>query len=149
MYLIKNAWKNVIRSKGRNLLIGLIVLVISTSACISLSIRESAENIEESGLENTEITGQIAVDRQSMMKSMEESNADQSQMKEKISQTQELSVSALEKYATAKSVKNFYYTMTTSLNGNNIEEISSENMSDEDDSSDSNSQNIKNHRMQN
>ena len=93
--------------KGEIFLIGLIVLVISTSACISLSIRESAENIEESGLENTEITGQIAVDRQSMMKSMEESNADQSQMKEKISQTQELSVSALEKYVTAKSVKNF------------------------------------------
>lgn len=149
MYLIKNAWKNVIRSKGRNLLIGLIVLVIATSACISLSIREAAENAKESGLENTEITGQIAVDRQSMMESMRESNADQSQMKEKISQTQELSVSELEKYATSKSVKNFYYTMTASLNGKNIEEISSENGSNEDDSSDSGDQNIKNHRMEN
>lgn len=64
MYVIKNAWKNVIRSKGRNILIGLIVLVVSISACISLSIRQAAENAQEDGLENVEITGQITVDRQ-------------------------------------------------------------------------------------
>ena len=86
MYLLKNAWKNVIRSKGRNLLIGLIVLIISVSACISLSIREAAENAKKDGLKNTEITGQIAVDRQSLMEDMNQSGADRSEMKEKMSQ---------------------------------------------------------------
>ena len=124
MYVIKNAWKNVIRSKGRNILIGLIVLVVSISACISLSIRQAAESAQEDGLENVEITGQITVDRQSMMESMGEAGADRSQMKEKMADMEELSVEDLQKYAKSSSVKNFYYTLTTSLDGSNIEEVS-------------------------
>ena len=124
MYVIKNAWKNVIRSKGRNILIGLIVLVVSISACISLSIRQAAESAQEDGLENVEITGQITVDRQSMMQSMGEAGADRSQMKEKMADMEELSVEDLKKYAKSSSVKNFYYTLTTSLDGSNIEEVS-------------------------
>lgn len=89
MYVIKNAWKNVIRSKGRSILIGLIVLVVSISACISLSIRQAAESAQEDGLENVEITGQITVDRQSMMESMGEAGADRSQMKEKMADMEE------------------------------------------------------------
>lgn len=120
MYVIKNAWKNVIRSKGRNILIGLIVLVVSISVCISLSIRQAAENAQE----DVEITGQITVDRQSMMQSMGEAGADRSQMKEKMADMEELSVEDLKKYAKSSSVKNFYYTLTTSLDGSNIEEVS-------------------------
>lgn len=70
MYLLKNAWKNVTRSKGRNILIGLIVFVISVSTCISLSIRQAAEEAKTSGLDDVEITRQITVDRQSMIQSM-------------------------------------------------------------------------------
>lgn len=39
MYIIRNALKCIDRSKGRNVLIGIIVLVIAISACIGLSIR--------------------------------------------------------------------------------------------------------------
>ena len=39
MYIIRNALKCIGRSKGRNILIGIIVLVIAISACIGLSIR--------------------------------------------------------------------------------------------------------------
>lgn len=75
MYVIKNAWKNIIRSKGRNILIGLIALVVSILDCISLSIRQVAENAQEDGLENVEIIGQVTVDCQSMMQSMGEAGA--------------------------------------------------------------------------
>ncbi|MDO4168710.1 MAG: ABC transporter permease [Lachnospiraceae bacterium] len=149
MYLLKNAWKNVIRSKGRNLLIGLIVFVIATSACISLSIREAAENAKTSGLENAEITGQITVDRQSMMKSMGESGADRSQMQNQMTQIQGLSISDLKKYAKAKSVKNFYYTITASLNGNSIEAVNSSDTSNNNDPDTSNIPSGNGHRMQN
>lgn len=47
MYIIKNALKCIGRSKGRNLLIGIIVLAIATSACIGLSIRQAAEKAKE------------------------------------------------------------------------------------------------------
>ena len=42
MYIIKNAFRCIGRSVGRNLLIGIIVLVIAVSACLGLSIRQAA-----------------------------------------------------------------------------------------------------------
>jgi hypothetical protein len=42
MYIIKNAIKSISRAKVRNVLICIIALIISVSACIALSIRESA-----------------------------------------------------------------------------------------------------------
>ena len=42
MFVLKNALKCIARSKARNILIGIIVLVIATSACIGLSIRQAA-----------------------------------------------------------------------------------------------------------
>ncbi|MGN0498097.1 MAG: hypothetical protein ACI4F6_03405 [Acutalibacteraceae bacterium] len=43
MYIIKNALKSITRNKLRNILIGIIVLVIAISACVALSIRQAAE----------------------------------------------------------------------------------------------------------
>ena len=42
MYIVKNALRNLLRSKGRNILIGLIVLVIAVASCLALSIRQAA-----------------------------------------------------------------------------------------------------------
>ena len=42
MYIIKNAFRCIGRAKGRNILIGIIALVIAISACIGLSIRQAA-----------------------------------------------------------------------------------------------------------
>lgn len=39
MYILKNAWRSISRAKVRNILIGVIVLVIATSSCVALSIR--------------------------------------------------------------------------------------------------------------
>ena len=82
MYLLKNAWKSLTRSVGRNILIGLIVLVISVSCCIGLSIRQAAEQAREQTLESLSVTAQISVDRQSMMQQsmMGEGGFDKSQM---------------------------------------------------------------------
>ena len=44
MYIIKNALRCIGRSMGRNVLIGIIALVIAVSACIGLSIRQAAES---------------------------------------------------------------------------------------------------------
>lgn len=135
MYIFKNAWKNVTRSKGRNFLIGLIVVVISVSACVSLSIRVAADKAKEEGMESNNITAQITMDRQKMMQSASEAGQDRSQMREKMSEMG-LSLSDLQKYAKSTSVKDFYYTLTASFNGNNIEEVSTDTSTD-DSSSDS------------
>ncbi len=121
MYIIKNALRSISRSKGRNILIGIIIFVISLSSCLALSIREAAKSAQASALDDLEITASISPDRKSMMDSFEDRDA----MKEAISQTQGLSLEELEIYAEAESVKNFYYTYSASMNGSSIEAVDS------------------------
>ena len=65
--IIKNALKCIGRSKGRNVLISIIALVIAVSACLGLSIRQAAESAKESTLEELNITATISYDRSSMI----------------------------------------------------------------------------------
>lgn len=121
MYIIKNALKCINRAKGRNILIGVIVFVIALSACIGLSIRQAAESARTETLESLKITATISFDRQSMMSGLggkgENGKFDKDSFKEKIEGMQGLTLDEYKKYAAAKSVKDFYYTTTTSLNG--------------------------------
>ena len=59
MYIIKNALRCIARSKGRNVLIGIIALVIAVSACIGLSIRQATESAKESALDGLSVTATI------------------------------------------------------------------------------------------
>ena len=58
MYILKNAWRSITRSKGRNILIGIILFVIAVSACIALSIGEAAETARQDSEDQLSITGQ-------------------------------------------------------------------------------------------
>lgn len=119
MYIVKNALRSIGRSKGRNVLIGIIVLVIAISSCVALSIREAASSAKEQYLEELEITAQISIDRQSMMKDFKTDMSgefDRDSMKEMLTNQNELTLDELLTYAEAKSVKDFYYTGTTTVN---------------------------------
>ena len=67
MYIIKNALRCIGRAKGRNVLIGIIALIIAISACIGLSIRQASENAKTSALEGLSITATISYDRANAM----------------------------------------------------------------------------------
>lgn len=69
MYIIKNALLSIARSKERNILIGIIALAIAVSACIALSIQQSAIKAREDTLNVMNITAQISKDFDSMMQS--------------------------------------------------------------------------------
>ncbi len=142
MYIIKNALRCIGRSKGRNVLIGIIVLVIAISACIGLSIRQAAESAKEDTLSGMSVTATISVDRQSMMGNMKpgegsEGSFDKDSFKEMMGSTSSLSIEEYQKYAEASTVENFYYTVTTSLDGSDsIEPVTDE---EEETSSENNS----------
>ena len=119
MYILKNAWRSISRAKVRNILIGVIVLVIAVSSCVALSIREAASSAKEQYLEDLEVTAQISIDRGSMMKDFSkdsEGGFDRESMKEMLTNQNELTLDELQVYADAESVKDFYYTGTTSVN---------------------------------
>ena len=70
MYIIKNALRCINRSMGRNVLIGIIALVIAISACIGLSIRQAAESAKDSALAGMQITATISFNRSGAMGSI-------------------------------------------------------------------------------
>ena len=143
MYILKNAWRSISRAKVRNILIGVIVLVIAVSSCVALSIREAASSAREQYLEELEVTAQISMDRQSMMKDFsagQEGGFDRDSMKEMLTSQEDLSLEELLTYAEAKSVKGFYYTGTTTVNtDDNWEPVDTTGMKEEETESDSDS----------
>ena len=78
MYIIRNAIKSITRNKLRNILIGIIVLVIAVSACVALSIRQAAETTKTDTLNSMSVTGQISFDRTKAMQEMSENNENSS-----------------------------------------------------------------------
>lgn len=128
MYIVKNALRNLLRSKGRNILIGLIVLVIAVASCLALSIRQAAATARESGLENLAVTAQISLDRQAMMQKIQQEGGD---MKNAFQSMESLSLEEMQTYAKSQYVKDFTYTLTTSLNaGEGLEAVDTSGSSD-------------------
>lgn len=136
MYIFKNALKCIGRSKGRNALIGVIVFIIALSACLGLSIRQAAESSREETLKNLKITANISFDRSSMMSSMRDENKgsfDRDKFSENMEKMSGLTLDEYEKYSKAETVEDFYYTITTSVNGS--DNFSSVTTESEDESS--------------
>ena len=144
MFIVKNAWRSIARAKGRNVLICIIVLVIALASCLGLSIRQSAKKASESGLEGVEITAQISFDRQSQMQDIEPGdNMSQEDMRDAMNDIfqggmEDVSADELMKYSEASSVKDFYYSATSSFNGN--DDIEAVNASSSSSSSSSSSE---------
>ena len=109
MYIIKNAWINIKRHLGRNILIGLIVLVVALSSTIALSINTSGNKLIESYKDKNELAVSFRLD---MSKLRDESNT-----------YTKLTVSDIENYADSDYVSSYYYTLDTSLSSDDIEAI--------------------------
>lgn len=126
MYIIKNSFRNVFRNKGRTVLTAIIIIAIAFSSCVALSIRQAAQTAREDVLSDLSITAQISLDRSKMMKesSSDSDSSDKSDFAKRMGESS-LSVEDMETYATAESVKSFYYTLTSSVNAEDIEAVES------------------------
>jgi ABC-type antimicrobial peptide transport system, permease component len=118
MLIFINAFKSVTRSKGRNILIGIIVLSIAIASSVALAIRSAADTAKKSGLEAQTITGAISVDRQKLMENAQsgENGMDMEGMREMMQQYNGLTLSEQQEYANSDFIKDFYYTASTALN---------------------------------
>ena len=120
MLTLKYALRNVSRSKGRSILIGIIIVIIAFSVCIGLCIRQSAADAKEAALSELTITAQISPDRQAAMEKGRggqppgEGTFDKDAMRQAMGTA--LTLEEMEKYAKADSVQNFYYTLSASVN---------------------------------
>lgn len=122
MFIFKNAWISIIRNKGRNILIGAIVLVIACACTITLAINNTASDLinSYSSAYLKELT--LSFDRQSMMKDFDMKGEEgREQAKEKFENITLYTVDDVKSFAESDYIESYYYTYSLSLNGNSIE----------------------------
>lgn len=129
MYILKNAVTSIIRNKGRNLLIGIIIFAISATTAISLSINNSSNKLIKSYKEKYEIEATFGINRENMMKDFnpEEKESSREKMQESFNSISNISIEDINKYGKSNYIKDYYYTMTVGINANNITKASQEN----------------------
>lgn len=129
MYILKNAVTSILRNKGRNLLIGIIIIVISCSVSIALAINNSSESLIKSYEEKYEIEATITFNRQNMLENFDPANSQSSKenMNDMFSNANSITSEDIDLYGNSEYVKKYYYTMETRVNSTTIEpaEISS------------------------
>lgn len=126
MYILKNAITSITRNSGRNILMGIIILVISCSCCITLSIRNSATKLVNSYIDKYDIEASISMNRQNLMGSFNKGESSQEANIEKFNAIEFLTEEEIETYGDSKYVSSYYYTSSFSLNSSNIESAKEE-----------------------
>ena len=122
MYIFKNALVSIKRSKGRNILIGIIVVVIAISCTVTLAIRSSANSIIKAYEEKNELEATITMNRRSLMKSLRDGNKTQEQMINAFNNIKNLTEEEINNYGNSEYVKSYYYTFELNVNAKNLTE---------------------------
>lgn len=131
MYILKNAITSITRNKGRNLLIGLIIMVISVAVTVTLAINNTATSLIKAYKDKYQVEAFITVNRENMMKDFNPNDRENSKndMKDKFNLASSLTETDIKNYADSKYVKSYYYTSSVKVNSNDLEkaEMSSNN----------------------
>ena len=122
MYIFKNAWKNIIRNKSRNILLGIIVIVISCAVSVTLAIRGSANSIVDAYSEQYNIEATIGTNRQKLMESFKEESSSQEDMINQFNDIENLTIEEIDNYGNSEYVSSYYYTYSVNMDGKDIEE---------------------------
>ena len=67
MYIFKNALTAIKRNIGRNILIGIIIIVISTAVTITLAIKNSANTLVEAYNDSNPLIATLSMSRDKVM----------------------------------------------------------------------------------
>ena len=132
MYILKNAITSIIRNKGRNILIGLVILVIACATSITLAINNTSTNLINTYKSKYQTEATLGINRENMMKDFNPENKEETKesMQEKFSSISSISVDNIKKYADSDYVKSYYYTMKVGVNANDLEKASMTSNSD-------------------
>lgn len=116
MYILKNAITSIKRNKGRNLLIGLIIIIIASAVTVTLAINNTASSLIKAYKDKYQVEASITFNRENMMK-------------DKFNLVSSLTETDIKNYADSKYVKSYYYTSSVKVNSNDLEkaEMSSNN----------------------
>ncbi|MDD3392406.1 MAG: ABC transporter permease [Bacilli bacterium] len=125
MYIIKNAYLSLVRGKGRNILIGIIITAIIVSACIALSIKDSSDALIQSYINSNLLEISFTLDTMSYRDATDEEKAEY----------ESLTIEKVIEYGDSDYVTDYYYTMETTVSGTDLTAISYDLDSDSSDNS--------------
>lgn len=122
MFIFKNAWISITRNKGRNILIGVIILVIACACTITLAINNTAKDLIDSYSNAYQKEMTLSFNRKQMMENFDiRGEEGRDQAKEKFENIASYTVEDVKSFADTDHIESYYYTYSLSLNGNNIE----------------------------
>lgn len=120
MYILKNSLISIIRNKGRNILIGLIILTIACASTVTLAIRNTANTIVKSYEESHDLIATISFDRGQLGKKFKGGEDAQKENIEAFNNIQSITIDDVKNYGESSYLKGYYYTYTTSLNSDTL-----------------------------
>jgi putative ABC transport system permease protein len=111
--ILKHAYLNIIRTKSRNSLIMIIMIMIALTATMALSIQSSTDSLVNASLSQLSVEATIQVDREKIFSTM--TDLTQQERNALLRSVPLLSYETLQLFATAESVNDFVVTQSTSL----------------------------------
>lgn len=148
MYILKNALISILRNKSRNILIGVILIIIASAASVTLAINNSSDSLIKSYEEKYDIEATIGINRENIMKELKREDGEDSKSKagEKFLEISSISVDDVENFAKSEYVKEYYYTLSVGVNSEELEkaELSTSNSNNMPQRQDDKRQEIKN-----
>lgn len=134
MYILKNAVTSIVRNKGRNILIGTIILVISCAVAVTLAINNASTNLIESYQSKYEVEATLGINRENVMKDFDPKNRDDSKnnMAEKFNAASTVTEDNIKNYADSEYVKSYFYTISAGVESDDIEKASATSSNNKD-----------------
>lgn len=120
MYILKNSLISIIRNKGRNILIGIIILVIACASTVTLAIRNTADNLVKDYEESHDIIGTISFNRQKLSNNFKGGEDSKKSNIEAFNDIDSITLENIEKYGESDYLKSYYYVYNTSLNSDTL-----------------------------
>ncbi len=120
MYILKNSLISIVRNKGRNILIGIIILVIAASSTVTLAIRNTANRLVKNYEESHDIIASISFDRQGISENFKGGEDAKRENIEAFNNIESFTIDDVKNYGNSEYLKGFYYLYATSLNSDNL-----------------------------
>lgn len=120
MYILKNSLVSIIRNKGRNILIGIIILVIACASTVTLAIRNTAQTLVKNYEEAHDIIATISFNRQSLSNDFKGGTDNQKTNIEAFNNIESFNLEDIKNYGESENLKGYYYMYATSLNSDSL-----------------------------
>ena len=120
MYLFKNSIVSILRNKGRNILIGIIILVIACASTVTLAIRNTAEKLVKDYEAAHDIIASISFDRRQLGEQFKGGEESRKENIEAFNNIESVTLEAVQNYGSSSYLKGYYYLYATSLNSDSL-----------------------------